>query len=370
MKTNPYASIILAGGYSNRMGTFKPLLTIGNETIANRIISLFLQNNVETYLITGWNHNELKASIKESNVIILENLDFEKGMFSTIKFGVSHLKPDYRGFFILPVDIPLIKPSTIHKLLTVALIHPNKIIYPTFNKYRGHPPLIPASLIPEIINQKVDSRLRDILEKHKVNALEVEVADQNILLDIDSPKDYQLALQRFRSYGVPCKDECEIILSDICAVSPDICRHGLKVSEIACKIGEALNKSGISTNLDIIHAAALLHDIAKGKPKHDRAGGQILKDLGFVEIAKVISTHSDLPEDYSNISIETKVVYLADKLVKGESIVSLDERYLISNRPFIVTSDIEAKILQRKLRAINIKLEIESLLGYPLEGII
>jgi molybdenum cofactor cytidylyltransferase len=370
MKTKLYASIILAGGYSSRMGKFKPLLTIGEETIVDRIISIFLQNDVETYLITGWNGSELKTGVKHGNVIILENPDFKKGMFSTLKIGVSHLKTSYQGFFVLPVDVPLVRSSTIKQLLTAAALYPDKIIYPVFNQSRGHPPLIPASLIPEILNQKTDSSLRDILDKYKENILEVKVADQNVLFDIDSPQDYQLALQRFQSYGVPCENECEAILSDICAVSPEVHRHGLKTSEVACKIGEALLKSGKSTNLVIIQRAALLHDIAKGKPKHDLAGGQILRNLGFGKIAEVVSTHSDLPEDNSNISLETKIVYLADKLVKGETIVSLDERYLTSNRPFEVTPQIEAQILQRKFRAIKVKTEIENLLGYPVESII
>jgi molybdenum cofactor cytidylyltransferase len=370
MNNNLYASIILAGGCSSRMGKFKPLLPIGDVTIADRIISLFMQINVETYLITGWNDIELRTGIKRSNVTILENSDFKKGMLSTLKVGVRHLKTSCKGFFIMPVDIPLIRTSSINRLLDAAASYPDKIIYPVFNKAHGHPPLIPSSLIPEILSQTNDSSLRNVLDKHKENVLEVKVADQNILFDIDSPQDYQQALQRFQSYGVPCEDECEAILSDICSISNEIRRHGLKVSEVACKIGEILLKSGKSINLDIIHTAALLHDIAKGSKKHDLAGGQILKDLGFFKTSEVVSTHSDLPDDNANISLETKIVYLADKFVKGENIVSLDERYLTSSRPFVVTPEIEAKIRQRKLRAIKVKLEIESLLGCSVESII
>lgn len=370
MKTNLYASIILAAGYSSRMGNFKPLLPIGEDTIADRTISLCLQNNVDTYLVSGWNRIKLKNSIKNHNVVFLENPDFKKGMFSSIKVGVSHLKTGYQGFIILPVDIPLIRPETIKQLIINGSLHPGKIIYPVFNKRRGHPPLIPTTLITEILNQNISSSLRDILDKHKEDVLEIKVADQNILFDIDSPKDYQLALQRFHSYDIPSKEECEAILSDICLVSPEIRRHGMKVAEVAYKIGKAILKSGIPVDMDIIYAAALLHDIGKGKAKHDVAGGEILRGLGFSKIAYIVTVHSDLPEENSDISLETKIVFLADKLVKGETIVSLDERYLNSNRPFIITPEIEVKIQQRKLRAIKVKQEIEILLGHPLEIVI
>jgi molybdenum cofactor cytidylyltransferase len=369
LKNNLYASIILAGGYSSRMTRFKPLLHIGDETVADRVISLFLQNDVDTYLVTGWNASKLEAGIKSRDARIIHNPDYDKGMFSTIKIGVSHLKAGYKGFFILPVDIPLVRTSTVKTILSAATLYPDKIIYPVFNKFRGHPPVIPASLIPVILNQNIDSNLKDILKKYKENELEVKVADQNILLDIDSPEDYQAALRRFQKYDIPSEEECEYILSDICMVSPERRRHCIKVSELACKIGNELLKAGRELDPDIIHAATLLHDIAKGKPKHDLAGGQILRDLGFEKVAELISIHSDIPEDNSNISLETKIVFLADKLVKGDTIVSLDERYLTSDRPFTVTPEIEAIIHQRKLRAVKVKQEIESLLGYPLEKI-
>jgi CTP:molybdopterin cytidylyltransferase MocA len=35
------AAIVLAAGYSSRMEEFKPLLTLGGETAADRVISLF-----------------------------------------------------------------------------------------------------------------------------------------------------------------------------------------------------------------------------------------------------------------------------------------------------------------------------------------
>jgi molybdenum cofactor cytidylyltransferase len=368
MMTNMNASIILAAGYSSRMGVFKALLPLGEETIADRIISLCLQNSLDTYLVTGWKGNELKSGIKHSNVIFVENPDYNKGMFSSVKMGVSHLKTGYQGFIIWPVDIPLISDATIKTILAAAALHPQKIIYPVFKKRRGHPPYIPTGIIPEILKQSCNIRLKDILEVHSKDALEIKVADQNILLDIDSPEDYQQALRRIHNSGVPSKEECDAILSDICLVSPEIRRHAIKVTEVACKIGNAVLKTGKVVDLDIIYSASLLHDIAKGRPKHDLTGGQILKDLGFEKTAEAMSTHSDLPEENQNVSLETKIVFLADKLVKGENMVSLDERYLVYNRLFEVTPEIDIKIQQRKMRAVKVKREIETLLGYPIEN--
>ena len=78
----------------------------------------------------------------------------------------------------------------------------------------------------------------------------------------------------------------------------------------------------------------MLHDIAKGQRKHDIAGGKILRELGFGKVGDIVAVHSDLAGGNTRLSLETKIVYLADKLVEGERLVSLEERYRSSRQRF------------------------------------
>jgi molybdenum cofactor cytidylyltransferase len=118
-------------------------------------------------------------------------------MFSSVQAGISRLSPDYQAFFILPVDIPLVKPSTIRRLLIAAEENPGKIIYPVFGGKRGHPPLVPAALAPDILGWEKGGGLKAVLRAYEKLALEVPVADSNILFDIDTPGDYAALLERF-----------------------------------------------------------------------------------------------------------------------------------------------------------------------------
>jgi putative nucleotidyltransferase with HDIG domain len=201
-------------------------------------------------------------------------------------------------------------------------------------------------------------------------AIEVKVPDSNILFDIDSPVDYEMLLERFQRYEVPIKEECEVIIKDICQVAPHIYRHCSKVAEVAAVIGQALIMAGTNLDLDAIRAAALLHDIAKGQPDHDIAGAMLLREMGFGKVADMVAVHTDLPQRIQSISMETKVVYLSDKFVVDEMLVSLEERYQSAVQRFGVGADIEAGILQRRDRALAVKKEIELLLGQPLEKIL
>lgn len=370
MKTNRFAAIVLAAGFSSRMESFKPLLPIGGETITDRLISTFRQNGVEVCLVVGWRQHELRAHIKTQNVRIVENSYYHLGMFTSIQAGLRCLRDGYEAFFVMPVDIPLVRPFTIWCLLEATKRHPDKLIYPVFNKIRGHPPLIPAAILPDILACQKDDGLKAVLDAHKETAVEVKVPDINITFDIDTPADYKALLERFKHYEVPTEEECEVILTDVCQVAPDIRRHCFKVADVAGVIGQALLMAGVNPDLGIIRAAAILHDIAKGQPNHAAVGAQALYKMGFGTVADIVAVHNDLPEGIRNTSLEAKVVYLADKYVKSEIVVPLEERFQSARRRFGVTPDIETRIMQRQEHAFSIKKELEVLLGCSLEAIV
>lgn len=373
MKANHYAAIILAAGFSSRMKYFKPLLPVGGETITDRIIATFLQNGVEICLVVGWQQHELRAGIKTQNVRIAENPDYQQGMFTSVQAGLRYMQDmqaDYKAFFVIPVDIPLVRPFTIRCLLAAAEERPGKIFYPEFRGKRGHPPLIPGEMVPDILDWQKGGNLKAVLDANEKIAVRVKVPDCNILFDIDDPADYEKLLERFQHYEVPTEEECEVILTDVCRIADDVRRHCFKVADVASAIGRALLTAGQSLNLDVIHAAAILHDIGKGQPNHDAAGERMLREMGFGRIGDIVAVHTDLPEGTHSGSLESKVVYLADKYVTGEMVNSLENRYESAIRRFGATPTIKANIIQRKERALSVRKELEVLLGHSLEAVI
>jgi len=362
-----YAAIILAAGYSSRMAQFKPLLRLGGETMADRVISMFAQNNVDVFLVTGWNKEALFAGVKCHDVTIVENPDYQNGMFTSVLAGISCLQLNYEAFFVMPVDIPLVRSATVHRLLFEADKQPGKIIYPTFGTYRGHPPLIPSSLIASLLQWKQDGGLKAFLNSCRDLELEVPVCDRNILFDIDASDDLKEALERLRRYDVPTEAECDVIMNVIYPMPQSIRRHCLKVAEVATVIGSRLLQCGQKIDMAMIRAAALLHDLAKGMPDHDMEAHRMLHDMGFGKVGDLIAQHTDLRSMDNQTTLEEKIVYIADKFVDDDNVVSLDERYRTRNRRFAVTPEIEAKILRRKARALKVKRDLEQILGYALD---
>jgi molybdenum cofactor cytidylyltransferase len=368
--TSEYAAILLAAGFSSRMEKFKPLLPIGEETLAGRVISLFVNCQVNVILVVGWRGEELVNAFANRDILIVENPDFRQGMFTSVIAGLDRIKPDHKAFFVMPVDIPLVRPATIKHLLKEAERQPGKILYPVFGNHRGHPTLIPCSLSEEIKNWRKDGGLRAVLQTYEDTARQVPVADSFILYDVDTPQQYAHLLELFQCYDIPTQEECEQILTAICQVDQERQRHCLKVSEVAALIGQALQSCGNKIDLELIRSAALLHDIAKGKSKHDVTGGRILRDMGFDRVGEIVGVHSDLAGGKTSLSLEAKVVFLADKFVQGEKLVTLEERYSTAGRRFALTAETKALILKRRETAREVKIELEEMLGCSLQKII
>jgi len=195
IKINPQvksvAAIILAGGYSMRMKQFKPLLPLGDSIVIEKTINVFKKSGVnDITVVIGYRANDLKAILEYMGVNWLYNQNYYEGMYSSVVAGVASLKANTDGVFLLPADMPFVKVETIEEMLRVYKSSKYEIIYPIYKERRGHPPLISASLFPAIKNWDGNGGLRALLAKYQTVATQVEVMDEGILNDMDTPEDY------------------------------------------------------------------------------------------------------------------------------------------------------------------------------------
>ena len=103
--------------------------------------------------------------------------------------------------------------------------------------------------------------------------------------------------------------------------------HCRAVAALADELCAALKEKGIALDSETVHAAALLHDIAKGEHDHAAVGGLWLRELGFSALAEIVRQHTEPDSDALN---EAGLVFLADKLVRGAQRVELEERFSAS----------------------------------------
>ncbi len=362
MKKDNFAAVILAAGYSSRMVEFKPFLKLGEYTAIETVVNTFTNSGIcNIIVVVGHRGKEIIEVLKNKDVKCIENKNYPQGMYSSVLKAMEFLDKDVNAFFMLPVDIPLVKEQTIEILKSKYLQGDKGIIYPNFNGENGHPPLIDCKYKDIIVNSEEDGGLKNILSKFEEDSMNVPVFDKAVIMDMDTKDDY-IKLLRYFEQKVPDKEECYSILK-IYDVSDNIVRHCTKVSEVALHILYELNEKGYNFDENLIQASALLHDIARKSKNHAKAGEELLKKLGYENIGKIIATHMDIEVDQEEDISENEVLYLADKLVKDDKFVSLE--YRMSNCLLKYSNNLEAlrKAEQRFIQAEKIMKKLEKVIG-------
>ncbi|WP_411678769.1 DVU_1551 family NTP transferase [Clostridium thailandense] len=362
MKKDNFAAIILAAGYSSRMGEFKPFLKLGEYTAIETVVNTFTNSGICTIIVVvGHRGKEIIEVLKNKNVKCIENENYSQGMYSSVLKAMELLDKNVNAFFVLPVDIPLVKEQTIEVLKSKYLQGDKGIIYPNFNGDNGHPPLIDCKYKDIIVNSQGDGGLKNILSKFEEDSMNVPVFDKAVVMDMDTKDDY-IKLLRYFEQKVPDKEECYSILK-IYNVSDNIVRHCTEVSRVALYIIHELNEKGYNFDKDLIQASALLHDIARKSKNHAKAGEELLKKLGYENIGKIIATHMDIEVRQDKDISENEILYLADKLVKDDKFVSLEHRMFNCLLKYESNSDALQKAKQRFIHAEKIMEKLENMIG-------
>ena len=115
---------------------------------------------------------------------------------------------------------------------------------------------------------------------------------------------------------------------------PHIVRHSVLVTDVALLIARKLNSGGQHLDLALVEAGALLHDITKTiciktNENHAETGGELLASLGYPGVADIVRQHICLdpgPSDPNGVN-EAELINYADKRVKHEEVVDIEERF-------------------------------------------
>lgn len=107
----------------------------------------------------------------------------------------------------------------------------------------------------------------------------------------------------------------------------NVIAHTMQVNKISNFLANELKKKGEDINLELVDVASLLHDIGRARDHktHVQEGTKLLKKMNELEIAQIIAVHGLYPDSQPK-TWEDKIVYYADKRVKHDEIVLLQER--------------------------------------------
>ena len=182
--------VVLAAGSSARAGAFKPALELGGMPMAVRCIEGMRGVCSRILVVGGHEFAQLEGLVAGiSGVECVRNGEYQRGMFTSVKCGLSRVRAD--RCFVIPADVPLVPPRVYARLLE----SPAGVVVPTWSDKRGHPVCCSSAVIPLILRKPDTSSFRDALVEIGVEVIPVDA--EEILIDIDTPEDLERVRRRF-----------------------------------------------------------------------------------------------------------------------------------------------------------------------------
>ncbi len=181
--------IILASGFSRRMGRNKLLMNIGDELIIEKVIKTIKKCNMSKIILVGREEEIINIGINEGIKTIKNDLAIN-GQSESIKLGLKEADLNHNYMFFCG-DQPFIDEETVNKLIKVSSQNSENIIIPKFKDKTGSPIIFPISLKKELESLKGDMGGREVIKNNKDKIKYVGINNSLFLQDIDTIKEYE-----------------------------------------------------------------------------------------------------------------------------------------------------------------------------------
>ena len=195
------AAIIVAAGRSTRMGISKPLLphVDSRTTFVRYLINTVREGGAAPVLVVGRSEDhQLYREVLSAGGQLVPNPDADAGQLSSLLAGLNAASANVRvsGVLLCPVDVPLIRSSTVSRLIDLAGHETAAILRATHAGMHGHPVLFKREVFAEL--RAADSAVgaKAVVRANAARLLDVEVDDPGVTIDVDTPADYERFFHR------------------------------------------------------------------------------------------------------------------------------------------------------------------------------
>jgi len=177
------------------MGTPKLLLPWRGSTVIEHVLAAWQAAGV-TRRVVVTHHDDIElaqlACAAGADVVTppIPPPDMKASVWAALEYLIEreHPTPD-DAWLLAPADMPRLDATVIRILLEAARQHPGAILVPTLQGQRGHPVLFRFSMAEAVRTLSEPEGVNQLLGRFPV--MEVPVADQTILNDLDTPDDYE-----------------------------------------------------------------------------------------------------------------------------------------------------------------------------------
>jgi len=189
--------IILAAGSSSRMGQPKQQLIYREKTLLQLAIQAATGvTDHKLVVVLGARHETLLSEVDSKIADIVINPDWEQGMASSIKTGMTALLtlyPQIDQVLIMLCDQPFVDTALLEKLTQADPQNADVIAASTYQNTIGVPVLFGKAWFTELQALEGEEGAKKMLLKYHDQVIAVPFAQGGV--DIDTPEDYKRLLK-------------------------------------------------------------------------------------------------------------------------------------------------------------------------------
>ncbi len=192
-----FAGVVPASGESRRMGRTKALLVIDGKTFVRRVVEALRGAGCDpVFVVVTDPDGPVAVEAASAGGAVLHNLDPGDGPITSLRLALEVVHDDAPGVAYLPLDHPLVEAETIAALLEASNRSRAQLTVPMFGDKRGHPAVFRRPVFPELLDLTLEGGARMVVHRHLASARLMDVTDEGVITDIDTPEAYEAVLRR------------------------------------------------------------------------------------------------------------------------------------------------------------------------------
>lgn len=180
-------AIVMASGFSRRMGENKLLMDFNGKTIIENTFGALKKSDFKEVIVVSQYEEVLKIANKYQFKFVL-NDNAQIGQSESIKLGIRNSgKCDGYMFFV--GDQPLINNDDLKELINEFEENKEYIVIPRYDNKTGNPVIFPTYLKNNLLSLKNDEKGKKVINEYdKIKYVNVS---KYTLLDVDTKLDYE-----------------------------------------------------------------------------------------------------------------------------------------------------------------------------------
>ncbi|SHM15983.1 NTP transferase domain-containing protein [Mucilaginibacter sp. OK098] len=183
--------IILAAGSSSRLGSPKQNLIYEGQTLLQRAIKTAQGTGCYPIIVVlGANFEVIHPTVENLPVTVVYNRDWQEGMSSSIRLGVSELQKEHTkidSVILMLCDQPFVDTELLNQLILSSA--KKSVVVCAYNSGVGPPAFFDGYYFPELLLLQGNEGAKKLILKHEAHITTIPFPLGNI--DIDTLDDFE-----------------------------------------------------------------------------------------------------------------------------------------------------------------------------------